>query len=120
MGRQLAKAREEADLSSQAQLVALLGRSQAAMSHWESGRRSPSLDHSYEIAAVLQRDITDFLPENRYQTGVQAAFRAIADRLDQVMLRRDVKRSSKKPKERRHLQPPSKSSRHPQRAPQRT
>jgi len=91
VGRRLAKAREEAELS-QDQLALLLGRSQAAISHWESGRRSPGLDDLYEIAAVLQLEITDFLPQNRYEIGVQAALRAIADRLDQDVLRQDVEK----------------------------
>ena len=75
---------------SQAQLAGKLNRTQAAVSHWESGRRSPSLDDLIEIAHFLGQDVTEFLPPRR--SAVPAALRAVAQRLDETGLLEDIER----------------------------
>src|SRR5215468_6774048 len=54
MGKRIAQAREDADLS-QDELGALLGITGSAVSQWESGRTAPTRARLVEIARIVQR-----------------------------------------------------------------
>jgi Zn-dependent peptidase ImmA (M78 family)/DNA-binding XRE family transcriptional regulator len=66
---------------SQAQLAERLGRTQTAISLWESGKRTPGLDDLIDIADALGVEVSRFLPPNRAGRPVVALLRATAERL---------------------------------------
>src|SRR4051794_19070235 len=78
LGSRLLDARRRAGLS-QAELARRARVSQAAVSNWESGRRTPDLDDLFSLAAALDVDVAALLPETRQPA--QALLRATADRL---------------------------------------
>lgn len=80
VARRIRETREKLGLS-QAQLAERLGRTQTAVSLWESGRRTPGLDDLIEIADALGVDVTTLLPPNRVARPVVALLRATAERL---------------------------------------
>jgi transcriptional regulator with XRE-family HTH domain len=67
---------------SQSDLAGQLGRTQTAISYWESGKRTPGLDDLVDLAATLQKDISYFLPGNQESQPIRAILRATADQLD--------------------------------------
>lgn len=81
IGAQIRRVREAQDLSQQ-DLADRLGRTQASVSQWESGRRSPSVDDLVELAALLDHDVRDFLPERKPTTSIPALLRAEVAQLD--------------------------------------
>jgi transcriptional regulator with XRE-family HTH domain len=81
VGRRIRGAREAADLS-QGALAAKVGKNQATISHWESGKRSPGLDELVQVAEVLDRDVSEFLPPATRSEPSRVLLRAVAARLD--------------------------------------
>jgi Zn-dependent peptidase ImmA (M78 family) len=59
-----------------------LGRTQTAVSYWESGKRLPGLDDIIDLAAALGKDTFFFLPPAEPHQPVSAILRAEAARLD--------------------------------------
>jgi Zn-dependent peptidase ImmA (M78 family)/DNA-binding XRE family transcriptional regulator len=82
LGRKIHQARVASGMS-QAALAARLGRTQAAVSNWESGRRSPDIEELSEIADVLSVDLRQLAPPPGSRQPVQAALRALVANLDQ-------------------------------------
>jgi transcriptional regulator with XRE-family HTH domain len=76
------RASREARGWTQGDLAARLGRTQTAVSYWESGRRGLSLDDLVEVAGVLQVPITELLPDRYGRQPVPTLLRAVADRVD--------------------------------------
>jgi transcriptional regulator with XRE-family HTH domain len=70
----------------QSDLAARLGRTQTAVSYWESGRRAPSLDDLVDLARTLGVASADLLPDGRQRPSVQVLLRAVADRVDAAQL----------------------------------
>jgi Zn-dependent peptidase ImmA (M78 family)/transcriptional regulator with XRE-family HTH domain len=66
---------------SQEQLARNLGRTQTAISYWESGRRSPGLDDLMDLAEVFDRSVDYFIPTPRRRPSIRALMRATAERL---------------------------------------
>lgn len=67
---------------SQTDLAEHLGRTQTAISYWESGQRTPGLDDLLELSEALQKDIAFFLPGERERQPIRAILRATATQLD--------------------------------------
>jgi Zn-dependent peptidase ImmA (M78 family)/DNA-binding XRE family transcriptional regulator len=72
----------EAQGMSQGDLAERLGKSQAAVSQWESGRRTPAVDDLVAIAGVLDHDVREFLPGAKQPTPVAGLLRAEVAQLD--------------------------------------
>jgi transcriptional regulator with XRE-family HTH domain len=70
----------------QSELAARLGRTQTAVSYWESGRRSLSLDDLVEVAGVLGVPGADLLPDRHRRRPVPALLRAVAEQVDAAQL----------------------------------
>jgi transcriptional regulator with XRE-family HTH domain len=69
----------------------LLGRRQATISNWETGRGSPSVDDLYELAAALEQDPRDLLPEAPpHSAPVRALLRAARGQLPLTEETRDT------------------------------
>ena len=66
----------------QGDLAARLQRTQTAVSYWESGRRSLSLDDLVDVARVLGVANSELLPDGRPRQPVPALLRAVADDVD--------------------------------------
>lgn len=81
IGANIRRVREAQELG-QADLAASLGRTQAAISQWEKGLRSPSVEDLVEIARVLDQDVRVFLPPGREPTPVAGLLRAEVAQLD--------------------------------------
>jgi transcriptional regulator with XRE-family HTH domain len=62
MGMRLQEARKAAGLS-QAELAAVLHKTQGTVSQWEAGKRFPGLEDLFEIAAALEVQPATLLPE---------------------------------------------------------
>ena len=71
---------------SQNDLASQLGRTQTAISYWESGKRTPGLDDLLDLATTLQRDVSYFLPGSQERQPIRAILRATADQLDLLEL----------------------------------
>jgi Zn-dependent peptidase ImmA (M78 family)/transcriptional regulator with XRE-family HTH domain len=65
----------------QSELARRLGRTQAALSLWESGRRSPALEDLFAVAEALGVDAANLLRGRSDRRSVHALFRAEASRL---------------------------------------
>lgn len=66
---------------SQSVLADHLGRTQTAVSYWESGRRTPGLDDLFDLADAFDLGVDSFIPPERSQQPVTALLRATAERL---------------------------------------
>lgn len=62
IGERIRRAREAAG-QSQVELAETLGKGQAALSHWETGRRLPGLEDLLKIAAALDTPVGTLLPD---------------------------------------------------------
>lgn len=71
---------------SQAELADRLELTQTAISYWEAAKRAPGLDDLLDVADVLEKDISFFLPRGQSRTPIRAVLRATAERLDHVDL----------------------------------
>jgi transcriptional regulator with XRE-family HTH domain len=67
---------------SQTDLAEQLGRTQTAISYWESGKRVPGLDDLLDLSSALQKDVSFFLPSSQERQPIRAILRATAARLD--------------------------------------
>jgi Zn-dependent peptidase ImmA (M78 family)/transcriptional regulator with XRE-family HTH domain len=70
----------------QSDLAARLGRTQTAVSYWESGRRGLSLDDLVEVAGVLGVSGAELLPDRHRRRPVPALLRAVAEQVDAAQL----------------------------------
>lgn len=70
----------------QGELAARLERTQTAVSYWESGRRSLSLDDLVDVAQVLGVATSELLPNGPPPQPVPALLRAVADDVDASQL----------------------------------
>jgi Zn-dependent peptidase ImmA (M78 family)/transcriptional regulator with XRE-family HTH domain len=70
----------------QGELAARLQRTQTAVSYWESGRRSLSLDDLVDVAQVLGVPNSELLPDGPPRQPVPALLRAVADDVDSSVL----------------------------------
>ena len=70
----------------QGELAARLQRTQTAVSYWESGRRSLSLDDLVDVARVLGVASSELLPDGTPRQPVPALLRAVADHVDASQL----------------------------------
>ncbi len=67
---------------SQTDLAEQLGRTQTAISYWESGKRVPGLDDLLDLSSALQKDVSFFLPSSHERQPIRAILRATAAQLD--------------------------------------
>jgi Zn-dependent peptidase ImmA (M78 family)/DNA-binding XRE family transcriptional regulator len=74
------ESREELGLS-QSELAERLGRTQTAVSLWESGKRTAGLDDLIDIADALGIELSRLLPPNQARRPVEALLRATAVQL---------------------------------------
>ena len=77
----LRQARIDAEIS-QVELARRLGMSQAAISQWETGSRSPTIEDLYRLANELGTDILDLLPRAQKRSTARAALRAVVAGLE--------------------------------------
>lgn len=70
----------------QGELAARLQRTQTAVSYWESGRRSLSLDDLVDVARALGVANSELLPDGPQRQPVPALLRAVADNVDRSLL----------------------------------
>ena len=70
----------------QGELATRLQRTQTAVSYWESGRRSLSLDDLVDAARVLGVATSELLPDGPGRQPVPALLRAVADHVDASQL----------------------------------
>lgn len=75
VGQRIRRLRESRGLS-QGQFAESVGRTQAAVSQWESGRRTPSVDDLLEIAGALGENLSKLLPDASPVSPVPALLRA--------------------------------------------
>jgi Zn-dependent peptidase ImmA (M78 family)/DNA-binding XRE family transcriptional regulator len=80
IGRRIRDGREQARLT-QAELAARLGRTQTAVSYWESGKRMPGLDDLIDVSVAVGQDVYFFLPPDQPGQPVAAILRAETARL---------------------------------------
>jgi transcriptional regulator with XRE-family HTH domain len=71
---------------SQEELAERLNLTQTAISYWESAKRTPGLDDLIELAGVLERDVSFFLPRAEPRAPIRALLRATAERLESANL----------------------------------
>lgn len=76
------RARREARGWSQGELARRLGRTQTAISYWESGRRALAVDDLLEVARVLEVPTADLLPDGGRKPAMPALLRAVAQNVD--------------------------------------
>ncbi len=76
------RANREALGWTQSDLAARLGRTQTAVSYWESGRRGLSLDDLVDVASVLGVSGAELLPDRHGRPPLPALLRAVADQVD--------------------------------------
>ena len=70
----------------QSDLAARLGRTQTAVSYWESGRRGLSLDDLVDVARALGIPSAELLPDRHRRPPVPALLRAVAEQVDASQL----------------------------------
>jgi transcriptional regulator with XRE-family HTH domain len=75
VGQRIRRLRESRGLS-QGQFAESVGRTQAAVSQWESGRRTPSVEDLIEIAGALGENLSKLLPDASPTSPVPALLRA--------------------------------------------
>jgi transcriptional regulator with XRE-family HTH domain len=75
------RARRQALGWTQAGLAHRLGRTQTAVSYWESGQRGLSLDDLVDVAGVLGVDNADLLPRRQEQLPPSALLRAFGEQI---------------------------------------
>jgi Zn-dependent peptidase ImmA (M78 family)/DNA-binding XRE family transcriptional regulator len=86
------RARREARGWTQGELAARLGRTQTAISYWESGRRGLSLDDLVEVAGALGVAGAELLPDRQGRPPVPVLLRAVAEQVDAGRLADELER----------------------------
>lgn len=86
------RAHREARGWTQGELAKRLGRTQTAVSYWESGQRGLSLDDLVDLAHVLGVDSADLLPDRHRRQPVSVLLRAVAEQVDADRLADDLER----------------------------
>jgi len=85
IGRLIREARERRAWS-QGDLAARLGRTQTAVSYWESGRRVLGVDDLVVLASALGVAPGDLLPDGDHRRPIPTLLRAVAERVDAHVL----------------------------------
>ncbi len=85
VGQRIRAARENAGWS-QADLAVRMGRTQTAISYWESGRRLPGLDDLIELADVFGLSPAALLPASSARTPNPIMLRSVAEDIDSKIL----------------------------------
>ena len=80
LARRIRDAREDAGMT-QAELAARMGRTQTAVSYWESGKRQPGLDDLIDVSVALSKHVFFFFPPEEPRPPVSALLRAETARL---------------------------------------
>jgi Zn-dependent peptidase ImmA (M78 family)/DNA-binding XRE family transcriptional regulator len=80
VARRLREARENRGWSQQ-DLASRLGRTQTAISYWESGKRTPDIDDLLELSDAFEEDFDFFLPPKKLREPIRMFLRATADQL---------------------------------------
>ena len=86
------RAHREARGWTQSELAARLGRTQTAVSYWESGRRGLSLDDLVEVAQILGIAGAELLPDRQGRPPVSVLLRAVAEQVDAGRLADELER----------------------------
>jgi transcriptional regulator with XRE-family HTH domain len=97
VGQRIRARREERGWT-QAELAERLGRTQTAVSYWESGRRGLSLDDLVEVAEVLGIAGAELLPDRQGRPPVSVMLRAVAEQVDAGRLADELERFAMKAK----------------------
>jgi transcriptional regulator with XRE-family HTH domain len=80
VARRIREARAERGLS-QADLAKRTGRTQAAVSLWEGGKRVPGLDDLMDLAQALGKDLGYFFPPEEIRQPIAMLLRGTAERI---------------------------------------
>jgi transcriptional regulator with XRE-family HTH domain len=80
VARRIREARGESGLS-QGELAKRTGRTQAAVSLWEGGKRSPGLDDLLDLARALGKDLGYFFPPDEIRQPIAMLLRGTAERI---------------------------------------
>jgi len=91
VGSRIRQTRERLGLS-QGELARRLDKTQTAVSYWESGKRSPSLEILLDLARIFDKDVAYFLPPTETRRSLQATLKATAERFELRGLDRDLAR----------------------------
>jgi transcriptional regulator with XRE-family HTH domain len=81
VGRRIRMLRERLAWA-QGDLAARLGRTQTAVSYWETGKHPPGVDDLINLARVLDVGVADLFPPVRSQRRLQVLLRTIARQID--------------------------------------
>lgn len=74
----------------QGELAERVGRTQTAISYWESGKRTPGLNDLIDLCEAFEVSIDVFVPPERARQPVTALLRATAERLASTELTSEV------------------------------
>ncbi|MEJ7786315.1 MAG: XRE family transcriptional regulator [Solirubrobacteraceae bacterium] len=86
VARRIGDARKEKGLS-QRELAERTGRTQAAVSLWESGKRTPGLDDLLDLSRALEIEVSRFFPPDDVRQPIGVLLRGTADRIGGPRLR---------------------------------
>lgn len=75
VGKRIRRARQAAHLS-QGQLAEAIDRTQATVSYWESGRRSPDIEDLIDLADALEVEVSFFFEDDRIRQPRRVLLRA--------------------------------------------
>jgi len=80
ISQRIREVREEAGLT-QAELAIRMGRTQTAVSYWESGKRLPGLDDLIDLSVAVGKDVLYLLPPEQPRQPLSTILRAETARL---------------------------------------
>jgi Zn-dependent peptidase ImmA (M78 family)/DNA-binding XRE family transcriptional regulator len=80
LSQRIREVREEAGFT-QAELAARMGRTQTAISYWESGKRLPGLDDLIDLSVAVGKDVMYLLPPEQPRQPMSTILRAETARL---------------------------------------
>ncbi|MGI5238792.1 helix-turn-helix domain-containing protein [Dactylosporangium sp. CA-139066] len=89
VGRRIRQLREEQGWT-QGELAVRLGRTQTAISYWESGRRAPGIDELVELAEQFGVTASELLPGPARARPIPALLRAVAEQVDATQLAKEL------------------------------
>jgi Zn-dependent peptidase ImmA (M78 family)/transcriptional regulator with XRE-family HTH domain len=91
VGERIRAAREALEWS-QGELARRVGRTQTAISYWESGSRALAIDDLINLARVLSVPTAELLPEAPAKSATPTLLRAVAERVDARELADELER----------------------------
>lgn len=89
VGQRIREAREQLGLS-QSQLGERLHKTQAAVSYWENGKRSPTFDDLLALCRLLDKEPAYFLATDEYRRPIRAVVQAVLERFELSRLNGDL------------------------------